>query len=293
MDIVYLDGEYLPREEARVSVEDRGFLFADGVYEVTPAYQGGFFRLDRHMARMRRGLCALEIDAGLEELEDVHRELLRRNGLEDEDVSIVYYQVTRGAARRTHHFPSPPVRPTVYAYAGPYRRPAPEEWDRGYHAITVPDQRWGRADLKTTQLLPNTLAQEQAKRAGVADAIFVRDGLALEGAHNNLFAVLGGRLVTHPASNQVLPGIVREFILELARDEGLAVEERPIPVAELQYTEELFFTGTTTEVRPTVEVDGRPVGNGQVGPVTRQLSEAFRRGVARECGVSAPEVSQG
>lgn len=289
-DIVYLNGEYMPRPEARVPVGDRGFLFADGVYEVSPAYRGRFFRLDRHVARMRRGLCALDLDARLEGLEEVHAELLRRNGLEDEEVSVVYYQVTRGVAPRSHHFPRPAPEPTVYAYAGPYRRPPREEWEEGYAAITVPDQRWGRADLKTTQLLPNSLAQEQAKRAGVADAIFVRDGLALEGAHNNLFAVVGETVVTHPASNQVLPGVVRDYVLELAREEGLSVEERPLPVDELQYVGELFFTGTTTEIRPTVEVDERPVGDGRVGPVTRRLYDAFLRGVARECGLPAPKA---
>lgn len=288
-DTVYLNGQYLPRQEARVPVDDRGFLFADGVYEVTPAYRGRFFRLDRHVARMRRGLDALEIEYGLEDLEEVHSELLQRNGLQDEEVSVVYYQVTRGAAPRTHHFPRPAAKPTVYAYAGAYRRPPREEWQEGFSAITVPDQRWGRADLKTTQLLPNTLAQERAKRAGVADAIFVRDGMAMEGAHNNLFAVVDGTVVTHPASNQILHGIIREFVLELAREEGFAVEERPIPVDELHGADELFFTGTTTEIRPTVQVDGRPVGDGRVGPVARRLFDAFLQGVARECGLPEPE----
>lgn len=289
-DTVFLDGEYLPRTEARVSVEDRGFLFADGVYEVTPAYRGRFFRLDHHLVRMRRGLGALEIEHDLEGLEEVHRQLLRRNGLEDAEVSVVYYQVTRGAAPRVHHFPPTTPTPTVYAFAKEYRRPSRARWEEGYGAITVPDRRWPRSDLKTIALLPNVLAQEAARKARVKDALLVRDGMALEGAHNNLFAVFGGRLVTHPASNQILHGITREFVLELAREEGIPVEARPIPVEELPEADELFFTGTTTEVRPTVRLDGRDVGEGRAGPVTRTLFDAFLRGVARECGLEEAEA---
>jgi D-alanine transaminase len=275
-DTVFLNGEYLPRSRALISPDDRGFLFGDGLYEVTPAYGGSFFRLDRHLARMRRGAEAVRL--GLPEPEglvELHEGLLARNGLTDEPVSIVYLQVTRGTAPRTHTFPDPPARPTVWAWAKAFRRPAPEVWEAGFGAVTVPDQRWGRADLKTIQLLPLVMAQQVARDAGETDAILVRDGLALEGAHNNLFFVFGDTLVTHPASNQILPGITRGVVLELAREEGIPVEERPVPVRELARADELFFTGTTTEVRPTVRVDGRPVGEGKVGPVTRRVRDLF------------------
>ncbi len=288
MDQVYLNGAFLPREEARIPVDDRGFLFGDGVYEVTPFYGGVPFRLPRHLERMRRGLAALGISMEVESLESLHGELLARNGLEGAEMAIVYLQVTRGAAPRTHHFPDPAPAPTVYAYARAFQRPAPEEWGKGYGAIIVPDLRWARADLKTVQLLPNVLAQQAARAAGVADALLVRDGLALEGAHNNLFAVFGDRVATHPLSNQVLPGITREAVLDAARERGIPVEERPIPLTELQDATELFFTGTTTEVRPTVEVDGRPVGDRRVGRLTRSLHEGFLELVARECGVVPP-----
>ncbi len=288
MDQVYLNGAFLPKDEARIPVDDRGFLFGDGVYEVTPFYGGVPFRLSRHLDRMRRGLAALRIGLEVETLEPLHGELLARNGLEGADMAIVYLQVTRGAAPRTHHFPDPAPAPTVYAYARAFQRPTPEEWEKGYGAITVPDLRWARADLKTVQLLPNVLAQQAARAAGVADALLVRDGLALEGAHNNLFVVFGDRVATHPLSNQVLPGITREAVLDAARDRGVPVEERPIPLAELEDATELFFTGTTTEVRPTVHLDGRAVGDGRVGPVTRALQEGFLERVSRECGMSSP-----
>lgn len=283
-DIVYLDGEYVPRGEARVSVEDRGFLFGDGVYEVTPAYEGGFLRLDRHLERLERGLRELQITTDARGTADVHRELLRRNGLGDEPMSIVYLQVTRGAAVRTHHFPPPATAPTVFAYARAFRRPDPAEWLEGYGAITYPDRRWSRADLKTLQLLPNVMAQEAARAAGEADAVLVRDGIALEGSHNNLFFVFDGVLRTHPTSNQILAGITRDCVIEVARELGIEVEQRPTPVEEVVEASEVFFTGTTTEIRPTVRVNQHPVGSGRVGPLTRRLYEAFLEKVAGETG---------
>ena len=275
MSIVHLNGDYLPADEAKVSVNDRGFLFADGVYEVTPAYDGRFFLFDRHLDRLRKGLCELRIDASTDGLEVLHTELLSRNGLADAPISIVYMQITRGVAPRTHAFPKGPVAPTVYAYAKEFVRPGRDAWSRGFEAITVPDRRWARADIKTVALLPNVLAQQAAADAGVTDALLVKDGVALEGAHNNFFAVFGDTAVTHPATNAILHGVTRGWLLEVAAEIGVKVEERPIQLEELEYATEAFFTGTTTEVRPTVRIDGRPVGDGTVGPVTTALSEAF------------------
>lgn len=286
-NVVYLDGGFLPKGEARVSVDDRGFLFADGVYEVTPAYRGHFFREHRHVARLQRGLAALRIDWDAAGLGAIHQELLERNGIAGEEMSIVYLQVTRGAAPRSHAFPEPAVPPTVYAYARAFRRPSPERWEEGYTAITTPDLRWTRCDLKTVALLPCVMAQQAAVDAGAQDALLVRDGMALEGAHNNLFVVFGDTVVTHPASNQILHGITREVVLEEARGLGLPVEERAIPVEQLQCASEVFFTGTTTEVRPTVRIDGKPVGSGKVGPIARRLQEAFLARVRAETGVDA------
>jgi len=280
MSVVFLNGRFVAEDEAMVPVNDRGFLFADGVYEVTPAYSGRFFLMDRHRARLLRGLCALRIDADVAGLERLHNELLEHNGLRDAEVSYVYLQITRGVAPRSHAFPREPVPPTVYAFARRFQRPQPAEWNAGYSAVSVPDRRWSRADLKTIALLPNVLAQQAAAAAGVADALLVRDGLALEGAHSNFFAVFGRTIVTHPASQQILHGITRGYVIEMARELGYTVDERPIPHEDLAFADEAFFTGTTTEVRPTVTIDGRPVGSGQVGDVTRALSLEFQRRTA-------------
>ncbi len=281
MSTVYLDGAYVPKGEAKVSVDDRGFLFGDGVYEVTPCYGGVPFYLDRHLDRLRHGLEWMRIDFDAGVLEAVFRRLLEENDLTSAETALVYVQITRGVAPRTHPFPAEPVAPTVYAFAKAWSRPAPERWEQGFRAVTVPDRRWARVDIKTIALLPNVLAYQAGVDAGVDDVIQVRDGIALEGAHNNLFGVFEGTVVTHPRTNVVLPGISRGLVLELAAKNGIPVEERPIEVEELSAADELFFTGTTSEVRPTVEVDGRPVGDGRVGPVTQALSKAFRREIER------------
>ncbi len=276
MSIVYLSGAYLPADEAKISVNDRGFLFADGVYEVTPAYRGQLFRWPEHRTRMEKGLAAIGIDFDVASLRDVKAGLLARNGLEGADVAYVYVQVTRGVAPRNHAFPDPPVAPTVYGFAKEYVRPTPERWGQGFHAVTVPDQRWARADIKAIALLPNVLAQQAAVSAGVTDALLVRDGMAIEGAHSNLFAVFNGVLTTAPRSNYILHGVTREVIIELAGELSIPVEERAFTLAELYAADEVFFSGTTTEVRPTVQVDGKAIGDGGVGPVARALYERFR-----------------
>ena len=273
--IVYLNGEFLPKSQAVIPVEDRGFLFGDGVYEATPAYDGEPFLLDRHLTRLSRSLAALRIDYDAGAMPEIHRRLLAENGLDDTPFSFVYVQVTRGVAPRGHAFPREPVPPTVYGFANPVVRPPRSRWEEGYSAVTVPDQRWSRADVKVISLVPNVLAQQAAVDAGVEDAIFVRDGMALEGTHNNVFTVISGTLVTAPASNYILHGITRGFVLERAEALGVPVEERAIPVEELREAEEVFFAGTSTEIRPTVEVDGRPIGTGRVGPVTRRLYGDF------------------
>ena len=275
MSTVYLNGAFVPKAEARVSVDDRGFLFSDGVYEVVPFYEGVPFYLGRHLARLERSLEALRIAYDPAGLADVLGRLVSENGLERTRRSMAYIQVTRGAAPRTHWFPTQPVEPTVYAFVKEWKRPPDEAWNQGFTAVTVPDRRWTRVDIKAIGLLPNVLAFQDALDAGVDDAILVRDGIAIEGAHQNFWGVLDGVAVTHPETNLILSGITRGVVLELARARGIPCEERPILVEELARAEELFFTGTTGEVRPCVRVDGRPVGGGRVGPVTRALSEAF------------------
>jgi D-alanine transaminase len=275
MNLVYLNGQYLPKEEAFVSVDDRGFLFGDGIYEVTAIYGGKPFRFDRHLARINRGLSALRIEFDPSGLEEIHHRLVQDNGLDSVQVSYVYTQITRGVAKRTHKFPPDPPPPTVYLFSGEYQRPPREAWERGYRSVTVHDQRWARRDLKTIQLLANVFGAQAAVDQGVDEIVFVNEGMAIEGSHNNFFMVFGKTLATHPLSNQILPGITREVVFDLAARLGYEVQERPVPVAEMFQADEAFHSGTLSEVKPCVEVDGIPIGDGKVGPVTRALFDAF------------------
>ena len=272
--IVYLNGAYMPSEEARISPEDRGFLFADGIYEVLRSYGGGFFETDAHLSRMADGLAALRI-AGVEPaaLEPVAHSLLDRNGLAGAD-ALVYMQVTRGAAVRGHAFPDPPVSPTVYATARQFQPKA--DPTRGITVITSPDDRWSRCDIKSTGLLANCLALQDAVEAGATEAVLVRDGAALEGTHTSFFGIFGGVVRTAPADNYILPSITRRVTLELCRENGIPCEERAVLVNELEAADELFLAGTTMEIMPIVKLNGTPVGTGDPGPVAGRLLELFR-----------------
>lgn len=275
MSTVYLNGEFIPKEKAFVSVDDRGFLFGDGIYEVTAAYKGKLYHWERHLVRATRGLNALRIDFDPATLEEVHYRLLKENHLEEAPVSYIYLQVTRGVAPRTHQFPATPVPPTVYLFAGEYHRPSRDRWEEGFKAVTVHDQRWARVDLKTIQLLPNVLGKQVAVDHGVDEIVYVKDGMAIEGALNNFFTVFGETVVSHPSSNQILPGISRSVVLDLCHRLGFKVEHRAITVEEMFRADEAFHTGTLTEVKPCVAVDDKPIGNGRVGPVTRAIFDAF------------------
>lgn len=276
---VYLNGAFVPKAEARISPDDRGFLFGDGVYEVIRAYRGRLFEVKAHLERLARGLAAIRI-AGVDAtaLGPAAEELLRCNRLSGADAAV-YLQVTRGVAPRGHGFPNPEVPPTVYAAAGPFRVKA--DPSVGIAVITTPDTRWARCDIKSVALLPNCLANQQAQEAGATEAIFVRDGVALEGSHTSFFAILDGVVRTAPKSNYILPGITRDVVLELCRAHGIPAEASPIFLDELSRAGELFITGTTFEVMPVVRADGRAVGDGKPGPVTRRLYALFRDRTAR------------
>jgi D-alanine transaminase len=287
--LVYLNGAYVDKADARVSVEDRGFLFGDGVYEVTRALGGRLFAGDRHLRRLERGMRELELrwPDGLDApgLRAVSGRLLRENRLLDGEATV-YVQITRGAAPRAHAFPPPGTPPTVYVAAGPFK-PLDDLRARGAAAITVPDIRWGRCDLKTIQLLPNVLAKQRAVGADAFDAVQIRDGVVTEGGNTNVFAVLEGVVWTHPADQRILAGVTREIVLEVAREVGLSAREKPIAVAELSNASEVFLTGTTTDVMPVVRLDGRPVGAGRPGPVARQLYARMRERMEQGAEVSA------
>ena len=288
--LVYLNGEYLPAERALVPAGDRGFLFGDGVYEVTRAVDGRLFAADRHMRRLARGLRALAIDvapAEQEALLEVSERLLAENGLAEREAAV-YVQITRGAALRTHHFPPAGTPPTVYAFAWRLT-PIPELRAEGARVITHPDLRWARCDLKTVNLLPNVLAKQKAHEAGAFEAVLVRDGAITEGSHTSIFGVVDGELRTYPLTHHILPSITREIVLELAVEAGIEVRQQPIRVEELAHLSEMFLTSTTADVLPIVSVDGRPVGTGRPGPVAARLytrlAELMRAGAAQPAGV--------
>ena len=277
--LVYLNCEFLPHARARVPVDDRGFLFADGVYEVVRVYEGRPFLMDAHLQRLRRGLAALRIDdPGVDGLADIAERLLDENGLRSGDATI-YIQVTRGAAPRAHAFPPAGTPPTVYVAAKPFKPHPPEYYGDGVAAITVPDTRWSRCDIKSVSLLANVLANQAAKDAGAFEALFVRDGIVLEGSHSNLFAVYDGSLLTYPACNYILAGITRRRVIDLAEQLDIGVVEAPVPLERLFAAAELFLSGTTTEILPVTRVDGRDIGNGRPGPITQRVQRAFRESI--------------
>lgn len=272
---VYLSGQYLPYEQASIPVEDRSFLFADGVYEVIRVYGGRPFTMEEHLTRLARSARELNLPApDLDEIRQVCRKLLQINRLSE---ATIYIQLSRGAyAPRTHAFPVEAPRPILLVLARPATSPT-ELRLKGATAITLPEQRWSRCDIKSVSLLPNVMAKQKAAAVGAYEAIFVRDGFAIEGSSTNLFAVLDGEIRTYPACNYILSGITRSLVLKLARELGYPVREEEIPVEALSRCSEIWVTASTTEIMPIIAVDGRQVGDGRPGPVAAALYEAFQK----------------
>jgi D-alanine transaminase len=270
--IVYVNGRFVPREEARISPEDRGFLFADAIYEVVRYGAGRPYRLTEHLGRMRDGLTEVRIPATPDFFPAVASRLLVENGLDKED-ALVYAQVSRGAAPRYHSFPPENPPPTIFAFARLTDPPPPRE---GGRAIFVPDERWGRCDIKSVMLLPNVLASQKAREANAIEAILVRDGIAWEGTKANLFAYARGALRTAPKGPRILPGVTRAAALEAAAGLGYRVEERPVTVEELFSSDEVFLASTTLWTYPLVEIEGRRIGNGRPGSVATRIREVLQ-----------------
>lgn len=275
---VYLNGDYLEYQSAKISVADRGFIFGDGIYEVIRTIDGRLFREKEHLDRLGEGLEVLDINPETEKITNIPkiaRELLSRNHLLEGEGNI-YIQVTRGAAwPRTHTFPDPPVQPTIYLSAASFL-PHIHLHESGTDVITVSDVRWTRCNLKTVQLLPNALAREQAKEAGVNSAVMIRDGVVTESPNANIFAVKEGTLYTFPVSNYILNGITRQLVLDIAADLQMPVNQVPIREEELYKLDELFFSGTTTDIQPVVEINGRKIANGKPGPMVRKIQKAYK-----------------
>ncbi|MEC4674588.1 MAG: D-amino-acid transaminase [Nitrospirota bacterium] len=279
--IAYLNGQFLPLEQARVSIDDRGFQFGDGVYEVVRVYRGKPFRLEDHLIRLERSAQAISIPMTLSvgEWERVIRDGIDRSQLEE---CKVYIQITRGVAPREHTFPSSSIPTTVMTVRDIDSIDAVLR-QGGVSAITLPDQRWGRCSIKSLNLLPNLLAKQQAKEQEAFEAILIKEGSVTEGTSSNVMMASDDVLVTPALSDQLLAGVTRQELLTLARHAGIQVEERVVKQDELMEAQEVFLAGTTIEVIGVTKLDGKPIGNGHVGLMTRRLQSMLLNAVANEC----------
>jgi D-alanine transaminase len=271
---VYLNGEIVPYAEAKISVEDRGFNFADGIYEVVRVAGGAPFRAADHLDRFENGARALEIELPFtrEQVSDAILETIRAN---DIDEGTVYVQLTRGAARRAHAFPEG-VRPTLVMLARPYSGLAAAVRESGVGVATLPDLRWGYCEVKTIGLLPNVMAYQRSHDEGSYEAIMIRDGVVTEGSHTSAFCVRREKVFTHPIDN-ILPGITRKHVIASLRAQGIEVEETAVTMEEFRAADEIFITGTTLTVLGVVRIDGEPVGSGKPGKLTQLAMQLYDR----------------
>ena len=271
---VYLNGQFLPLEEAKISVLDRGFIYGDGVYELVPVYGRRPYRLRQHLARLQRSLDGIRLanphtDA---EWEAIIAGLIGRMAFADQGV---YLQVTRGVAKRDHAFPAG-VAPTVFMMSNPLALPSREQIERGVAVVTAADERWLHCDLKTISLLGNVLARQLAVDAGATETVLFRNGYLTEASASNVLLVRDGVIVAPPKDNQILPGITYDVAFELAREGGLPIQVRPVPKEEALAADEMWLSSSTKEVLAVTSLDGRPFGGGKPGPVFRKVHALFQ-----------------
>ncbi|MDH5407783.1 MAG: D-amino acid aminotransferase [Gammaproteobacteria bacterium] len=272
--IVYLNGEYLPVDQAKVPVLDRGFIFGDGIYEVIPVYGGTLFRLEEHLIRLDNSLQAVRISNPFKhsEWQEMLESLLQKNSGTDQSV---YVQITRGVAQRDHGFPEN-TQPTIFAMVNPLITPTVDALQQGISAITVNDIRWQNCHIKAIALLPNILMRQQALDKGATEAIMIRDGNVTEGAASNIFVIKDGIIRTPPKSNHLLPGITRDLVVELAHANELPCEEVSISEAELNNADEIWLTSSTKEIMPVTQLNDNIRNDGQPGPVWQQMYAIFQ-----------------
>jgi D-alanine transaminase len=286
---IYLNGQFMPIEDARISVLDRGFIFGDGVYEVIPVYSRKPFRLEEHLRRLQHSLDGIKLanPHSRGEWSGIIGQLIERNAGEDQ---YLYLHITRGAAKRDHAFPKPPVAPTVFMMSSPLSTPPDSLLRSGIACITAQDNRWLRCDIKSIALLPNVLLRQLAVEAGCVETILIRsgstaeNGFLTEGAASNIFVVKEGKLLAPPKNNLMLPGITYEVVLEIAAANNIPHEVRKITAAEVFSADELLLTSSTKEVLPITQLDGKSVGNGNPGPMfalLHALYQDFKRDVMR------------
>jgi D-alanine transaminase len=272
MNIVYWNGEFIPFGEVKVPLEDRGYLFADGIYEVIRAYRGKPFALQEHLERLKKSARAIEITIPFssKELISASEKLIELNKPHGD--SIIYIQLTRGSASRSHVFPDN-AKPNLWMMLKPFTKEI--DYQRGVRAITVPDERWSRCSIKSISLLPNVLASEKARKAGAFEAIMVRDGFITEGTSSNFFMVEEEIIKTPPLTNYILPGITRDIVLKLCDESDFHYEEVHIGLDEIFHAQEIFLTSATIEILPVIAIDEVNIGNGTPGKKTKELLRIF------------------
>lgn len=272
-EMVYLNGSFIAKVDAKISPDDRGFLFADGVYEVIKYYKGKPFRYADHLARLNRSLSELDIQySELSGLNSVFEELISINNYGDKH-SGIYLQITRGEHKRVHHFPEN-IQPTIYAYS--FELPSfKDKLEKGIKVITHEDIRWQRCDIKSVSLLPNTMLYNQAVNQGAGECIMMRDGVVTEATHSSVLGIKNGIVYTHPISNLILPGITRKVILEICTESNIPVIEQAISESDLYRMDEIIIAGTGSEVTPAIQVNDKSIGRNKPGEITRFIQQKF------------------
>ena len=275
----FLNGAFYRSSEARISIEDRGFLFGDGIYEVIRFYNGHFFEIDKHLARLERSAqkTFISLPYSFQQIEKVCQELLEKSAVKN---GKLYMQVTRGAAPRTHEFPEK-IEPTILMQISKVNETEINEKKKGVSAITLPDERWNHCDIKSLNLLPNVLAKQKARSQGYYEAVFVYRQEIMEGSSSNVFAVQDDKLITAPECNRILSGVTRSVVIELSREDGIPVEERFLAQDELYRVSELFITSTVDEVTPLLRIDGHTLNGVSAGKVTSHIQRLFEQKLSK------------
>lgn len=278
MGIYYIDGEFVNREDVQISIDDRGYYFGDGVYEVVKVYDGELFTGKEHYERLLESAkkIKLQLPYTLDDLMEITTQLIEKNELVN---GHIYLQVTRGVSPRQHHFPQPTVKALLTAYSVEAGRPL-NDMENGVAVKTLDDIRWLRCDIKSLNLLGSVMAKEEAKEAGFNEAMLHRDGVVTEGSSTNMFAVKDGVVRTHPVSNLILNGITRQVVLTICEELSIPVDETAFTVEEAYEMDELFYTSTTAEVMPIIQLDERKIANGQKGSITSKIQDVFSQKIA-------------
>lgn len=282
-ETVFFNGEFIAREKAYISPDDRGFYFADGVYEVIRCFKGNFFCFEEHMLRLKRSLSETRINfKEISSLNSICKKIISKNNLEEKYADI-YIQITRGVHRRMHRFPVEDISPTIYMYA--YERlPSVNEMKRGVKAITRTDIRWLRCDIKSVSLLPNTLMFQEAYEKNARECIFIRDGVLTEASHSNVMGVKTDVIFTHPDCNLILSGITKKVVFKICNDLGIYIKESPIREEDISELDELFIIGTGNDIMPVVQLNNEVINNGVPGAITRQIQREYFRITYKELG---------